>query len=111
MKLNVLLITTQASVLLSGGDYFMENFDETKNCKRENKMKEMQKNKRENCAENRFGIFFFSFSVAKATLITIFTTNFTTTLTTLTLSTNLTIILFHQNHHSHLYHTTHHRLL
>ena len=107
MKLNVLLITTQASVLLSGGDYFMENFDETKNCKRENKMKEMQKNKRENCAENRFGISFFSFS----TLITIFTTNFTTTLTTLTLSTNLTIILFHQNHHSHLYHTTHHRLL
>ena len=69
MKLNVLLITTQASVLLSGGDYFMENFDETKNCKRENKMKEMQKNKRENCAENRFGITFFLFFSCKSNSI------------------------------------------
>ena len=58
----VLFIITQASVLLGSDDYFRDDFDEDKNCKKEEKMKEIQKNQKENCAVITRGtdfIFFF----------------------------------------------------
>ena len=36
-------------------DYFTEDFDEEKNCKKEEKIKKMMKNEKENCAEKRMG--------------------------------------------------------
>ena len=52
---NVLFIVTQVLALLSHDDYFTEDFDEEKNCKKEEKIKKMMKNEKENCAEKRMG--------------------------------------------------------
>ena len=48
----VLFIIIQASILLGADDYdyFRDDFDEDKNCKKEEKMKKIQKNQKENCA-------------------------------------------------------------
>ena len=52
---NVLFTVTQVLALLSHDDYFTEDFDEEKNCKKEEKIKEMMKKEKENCAEKRMG--------------------------------------------------------
>ena len=62
----VLFIITQASVLLGSDDYFRDDFDEDKNCKKEEKMKEIQKNQKENCAVITRGTdFTFFFDIFK----------------------------------------------
>ena len=46
----------KASIFLCSDNYFGENFDEDKNCKREEKIKNMMKTEKERCAEAKLGI-------------------------------------------------------
>ena len=47
---NVLFLITQLSILLCHEDYFAEEFDEKKNCKKKEKIKLMMKNEKERCS-------------------------------------------------------------
>ena len=53
---NILLMILKASIFLCSDNYFGENFDEDKNCKREEKIKNMMKTEKERCAEAKLGI-------------------------------------------------------
>ena len=53
---NILLMISKASIFICSDNYFGEDFDEDKNCKREEKMKNMVKTEKERCAEANTGI-------------------------------------------------------